>query len=125
MSGNTFEYTGTSNLEVMQEAVRYNSFLASLILNRTTGQTPQRMLDIGAGIGVFAERMRAAGFLASLLYKLIDKSGGINRNSLIFYDRFCFPLSRIGDMFFGKLFGKNVYVIAAKACVTQTINKAP
>jgi SAM-dependent methyltransferase len=63
------------------------------------------------------------GFWAALLYKLIDKSGSINRRNLIFYDRFCFPLSRIGDMFSGKLFGKNIVVIAGKAPVSQTINK--
>jgi 2-polyprenyl-3-methyl-5-hydroxy-6-metoxy-1,4-benzoquinol methylase len=56
----TFEYTGASNLEVMQEAVKYNSFLASLILNQTK-QFPLKMLDIGAGIGVIAEQMKKAG----------------------------------------------------------------
>ncbi|MDR1102300.1 MAG: class I SAM-dependent methyltransferase [Tannerella sp.] len=233
MSKPTFEYTGTSNLEVMQDAVKYNAFLASLILNRTK-HCPQKMLDIGAGIGVMAEQMRNAGhsvtcmepdvqqagiltakgfevytsleeipdetfdwvyafnvlehiaddgqalvewsaklkpgagnglliyvpafeilfssmdqqvghfrryrkkeltakirqaglvpagkaryadclgFLAAFIYKLADKSGNLNRNSLIFYDRYCFPLSKIGDLFFRKLFGKNVFIIAEK-----------
>ncbi|MDR1602627.1 MAG: class I SAM-dependent methyltransferase [Tannerella sp.] len=239
MSKTIFEYTGTSNLEVMQEAVRYNSFLVSLILNRT--QSPQKMLDIGAGIGVLAEKIRDAGhtvvcmepdvqqaailkakgfevytslddipdenfdwvyafnvlehiaddkqalkewckklrtinegggkilvyvpafkilfssmdrqvghfrryrkkeltgkirqtglvpagsahyadslgFLAALIYKLTNKSGCISRKNLIFYDRYCFPLSRIGDLLFGKLFGKNVWIIAEKACVSE------
>ncbi|MDR1593300.1 MAG: class I SAM-dependent methyltransferase [Prevotellaceae bacterium] len=234
-----FEYTGMSNLEVMQEAVKYNSFLASLILNRTTQSTPQKMLDVGAGIGVIAELMRNAGhsvscmepdeqqaniltakgfevytsledvpnetfdwvyafnvlehvaddeqalvewsaklksgdesrlliyvpafdilfssmdykvghfrryrkqelttkilnaelipavkaryadclgFMASLIYKLMDNNGDINRKSLIFYDRYCFPLSKIGDLFFRKLFGKNVFIIARKSSKTN------
>ena len=59
------------------------------------------------------------GFLATLLYKLTDKSGRINRKNLIFYDRYCFPLSRIGDLLFGKLFGKNVFIIAEKTCVSE------
>jgi SAM-dependent methyltransferase len=240
MNKTSFEYTGTSNLEVMQEAVKYNSFLVSLILNRT--KSPQRVLDIGAGIGALAEKIRDAGhtvvcmepdvqqaailkakgfevytsledvpdesfdwvyafnvlehiaddkqaleewtakliktssagsgkmliyvpafeilfssmdrqvghfrryrkkdltekvrqaglipvssaryvdslgFLAALLYKLTDKSGRIGRKNLIFYDRYCFPLSRIGDLLFGKLFGKNVFVIAERTCVSE------
>lgn len=239
MSKTPFEYTGTSNLEVMQEAVKYNSFLVSLILKHT--QSPQKMLDIGAGIGVLAEKIRDAGhtvvcmepdaqqaailkdkgfevhtslddipdesfdrvyafnvlehiaddrqalekwgmklrkinrgggrmliyvpafemlfssmdrqvahfrryrkkdltekvrqagltpvgsaryadslgFLAALLYRLTDKSGRIGRKNLIFYDRYCFPLSRIGDLLLGKLFGKNVFVIAERACVSE------
>jgi SAM-dependent methyltransferase len=230
-----FKYTGTSNLEIMQEAVKYNSFLASLVLNRTKQLPPQKMLDVGAGIGVIAEQMRKAGhsvtcmepdaqqanilakkgfevyisledvpneafdwvyafnvlehvaddkqaliewsakmklcaesrlliyvpafeilfssmdrqvghfrryqkreltakiryaglipvakiyyadclgFLASMIYKFVNKSGNIDRKSLIFYDRYCFPLSKIGDLFFRKLFGKNVFIIAGKS----------
>jgi SAM-dependent methyltransferase len=233
MNQTTFEYTGTSNLEVMQEAIKYNSFLVSLILNQVK-QPSQKMLDIGAGIGVIAEQLRKAGhsvtcmepdaqqanilavkgfevytsledipnetfdcvyafnvlehiaddeqalvewstklktcagnkllvyvpafdilfssmdqkvghfrryrkkeliakirhagliptsnvcyadclgFLATLIYKYVNKSGYINRKSLIFYDRYCFPLSKIGDLFFRKLFGKNVCIIAEK-----------
>jgi SAM-dependent methyltransferase len=236
----TFEYTGTSNLEVMQEAVKYNLFLASLVLNRTK-QVPRKMLDIGAGIGVIAEQMRKVGhsvtcmepdaqqakiliakgfevytsleeipdetfdwvyafnvlehieddeqalvewsaklktgaesrlliyvpafkilfssmdhqvghfrryrrkdltakvrqaglipvnkaryadclgFLVTLVYKFTDKSGSINRKSLIFYDRYCFPLSKIGDLFFRKLFGKNVFIVAEKSATDETL----
>jgi SAM-dependent methyltransferase len=234
MTHTSFEYTGTSHLEVMHEALKYNSFLVSLILNRT--QSPQKMLDIGAGLGTLAEKIREAGhtvvcmepdaqqaarlkakgfevhtslddlpdesfdwiyafnvlehiaddrqalkawsmklkkhnrggggmliyvpafeilfssmdrevghfrryrkkdltekirqaglspaanaryadslgFWAALLYKLINKSGRINRKNLLFYDRYCFPLSRIGDRLLDKLFGKNVFVIAEK-----------
>jgi hypothetical protein len=64
-----------------------------------------------------ADKVRYAdclGFFAALVYKLTNKSGGINRKSLIFYDRYCFPLSKIGNLFFGKLFGKTVFVIACK-----------
>jgi SAM-dependent methyltransferase len=233
MYKSTFEYTGTSTLEVMREAVKYNLFLTSLILTRTK-QSPLKMLDVGAGTGIIAEYMRQAGhsvtcmepdahqanilatkgfevytsldeipdetfdwvyafnvlehidddgqalaewstklktavesrlliyvpafeilfssmdrqvghfrryrkkeliakirraglipaykvryadclgFFAALVYKLANKSGVVNRKSLIFYDRYCFPLSKIGDLFFGKLFGKNVFVIACK-----------
>lgn len=49
------------------------------------------------------------GFLASLLYKYIDNGAGkINRFSLKLYDKI-FPVSLFLDLFFGNLFGKNVY----------------
>jgi SAM-dependent methyltransferase len=54
------------------------------------------------------------GFFAAWLYKLTDKSGDVKRGGLIFYDRYCFPLSRICDRIFGLLFGKNVFVVAKK-----------
>jgi cyclopropane fatty-acyl-phospholipid synthase-like methyltransferase len=233
MKETVFEYTGTSVLEVMQEAVKYSTFLASLILKQAK-QPPQKMLDIGAGIGVIAEYMREAGhtvvcmepderqanilkskgfevytsledvsdetfdcvyafnvlehiaddeqaliewatklktaagnklliyvpafdmlfsnmdrkvghfrryrkkqlitkirqsglipvndvqyidclgFFASLIYKLTNRNGDISRKSIIFYDRYCFPLSKIGDIIFRKLFGKNVFIVAEK-----------
>ena len=231
MTQTEFTYTGTSNLEVMQEAKRYNAWLVSLILKQAKS-SPLKMLDIGAGIGIFADAIKerghsvvcmepdarqaillqakgfevyrsfdmipnntfdmiyalnvlehipddrealtqwsaklkpdghiliyvpafralfssmdvkvghvrryrrreliekvmqaglqpvgkvryadSLGFFAAWLYKLTDKSGDIKRGGLIFYDRYCFPLSRTGDRIFGLLFGKNVFVVAKK-----------
>jgi 2-polyprenyl-3-methyl-5-hydroxy-6-metoxy-1,4-benzoquinol methylase len=65
MDSTTFRYSGTDNLEVMQEATNYNSFLVSLILRNVRydivagGIT--KILDIGAGIGHFAEIIRRNG----------------------------------------------------------------
>ena len=55
------EYTGTDNLEVMQKAENYNGFLVSLIMLQ---QPPiaGKMLDIGAGIGLFAEAILQKGY---------------------------------------------------------------
>lgn len=51
------------------------------------------------------------GFFATLLYKYIgSKDGDINKKSLIIYDRVIFPISRVLDKVFNKLFGKNVYI---------------
>jgi ubiquinone/menaquinone biosynthesis C-methylase UbiE len=231
MTETEFTYTGASNLEVMQEAKRYNTWLVSLILKQAKS-LPLKILDIGAGIGIFADAVKkeghsvvcmepdarqaillqakgfevykslelvpdktfdmiyalnvlehiaddrealvrwssklksggsiliyvpafrvlfssmdtkvghfrryrrkeltekvlqaglqpegkvryadCLGFFAAWLYKLTDKSGDIKRSGLIFYDRFCFPLSRTGDRIFGLLFGKNVFVVAKK-----------
>jgi SAM-dependent methyltransferase len=56
-----------------------------------------------------------AGFLASLLYKVVGNHlGNINRGVLVAYDRFVFPLSRIGDLFFRKFFGKNILLTAIR-----------
>lgn len=55
------------------------------------------------------------GFLATLLFKLIDSgSGEININTLKLYDRFLFPLSRLIDTVATKLAGKNLYLFAVK-----------
>lgn len=224
------EYTGTENLEVMAEAVKYNCFLISLIQNEA--RPGEKIVDFGAGIGTFAkevsnggfqvhciepdkrqlarvlesglsassdlnyiedgsidllytlnvlehieddiaalqicykkikpggriliyvpafqilyssmdrnvghfrrynraelskkvresgfeiiknEYVDCAGFLASLLFKILgNKSGTINRSALIFYDRYVFPLSRLGDKIFDRVFGKNVFIVALR-----------
>jgi SAM-dependent methyltransferase len=48
-------YTGTANLEAMEEAVRYNRFLLGLI------EPAGRVLDFGAGGGTFASQLAAQG----------------------------------------------------------------
>ncbi len=50
------DYTGTDNLEIMAEAVNYNQFLTELILEHA--QDDDLILDFGAGIGTFAERVK-------------------------------------------------------------------
>ncbi|MDX1735617.1 MAG: class I SAM-dependent methyltransferase [Halioglobus sp.] len=54
------EYTGTDNLEVMQEAVNYNRFLCELIARHAGSAS--RVLDFGAGIGTFSARVKEQGF---------------------------------------------------------------
>ncbi len=51
-------YTGIANLEVMEDAVRYNRFLLDLVLPLAPGK---RLLDFGAGTGTFARRLAAQG----------------------------------------------------------------
>lgn len=61
------------------------------------------------------EYVDCAGFLASLLFKAFGNSSGtINRGALIAYDRYVFPLSRLGDMAFNRAFGKNVFLVARR-----------
>jgi len=55
----------------------------------------------------------SVGFLVTLVYKLVgSRSGHLSRTSLILFDRFLFPLSRILDLMFGQWFGKNLWVVA-------------
>lgn len=62
------------------------------------------------------EYVDSAGFLASLLFKAFgNDSGVINRAALIAYDRYAFPLSRLADRIFNRVFGKNVLLIARRA----------
>ncbi|MDR2776020.1 MAG: class I SAM-dependent methyltransferase [Tannerella sp.] len=55
-----FHYSGTETLETMANAKRYNAFLEKLV----TGYIPcsGKILDIGAGIGTFAQKIRSKGF---------------------------------------------------------------
>jgi 2-polyprenyl-3-methyl-5-hydroxy-6-metoxy-1,4-benzoquinol methylase len=53
-------YTGTENLEIMAAAIKYNNFLMALILNQL--HPGIKILDIGAGIGTFANRLNKEGY---------------------------------------------------------------
>lgn len=57
------------------------------------------------------------GFFASLVYKLLGRGGGrLDKRSVVFYDRFLFPLSRWLDRWgASRWFGKNVYALASAA----------
>jgi len=69
-----------------------------------------------AGLRVIAARYAdSLGFLATLVYKAIGSdSGDIDRRSILIFDRFIFPLSRLCDVALGRVLGKNVYLIASK-----------
>lgn len=54
------QYSGTDNLEVMEEAVNYNAFVARLVTD--AARPGERLLDFGAGTGTFAQRVRDAGW---------------------------------------------------------------
>jgi len=55
------------------------------------------------------------GFIAALIFRFINNgSGGLNKRTLVFYDRVIFPISRLCDHLFHNLFGKNVWVLARK-----------
>lgn len=60
MSANAQGYQGTENLEIMEQARNYNSWLGRQLLGHAVpGAT---VLDFGAGSGTFARRMRDAGY---------------------------------------------------------------
>lgn len=50
------------------------------------------------------------GFFAALVFKWLDRkqTGSISPGSLVFFDRFLFPISRACEPIFGRLLGKNV-----------------
>lgn len=50
------DYTGVDNLEIMKLAENYNAYLETLVLDCCRGM--DRILDFGAGLGVFADRIR-------------------------------------------------------------------
>lgn len=54
-------YSGTENLEVMKCAFNYNRHLVNLITSFVTSKT-KVMLDYGAGMGIFAEKIEHEGY---------------------------------------------------------------
>ena len=56
-----------------------------------------------------------AGYFISLLYKWLGKDGRITKESVVFYDRVVFPVSRFFDVLTtGHVIGKNVIAEAVK-----------
>lgn len=53
-------YSGTDNLEVMEDAVNFNAHVARLVAG--VARPGDRVLDFGAGTGTFAQRLRDAGW---------------------------------------------------------------
>ena len=68
--------------------------------------------------GFSIEHIRYAdclGFVAALVFRLLNKSASrVTANAISFYDRWLFPSSRVLDKFFGRWFGKNVYVVCKR-----------
>ena len=55
------------------------------------------------------------GFIAALTFRLLRKeSTSLTVKSIAWYDKWIFPLSRMLDVLFHRLFGKNVFVICKK-----------
>jgi hypothetical protein len=45
---------------------------------------------------------------------LFRSSGRLNERTIVFYDRFLFPLSQVLDRLLGRLLGKNLLVLARR-----------
>ena len=80
--------------------------------NRTNLSEKVRM----AGFKVIqSEYVDCAGYIATLLFKVFGNDRGtINQRGLVAFDRYVFPLSRLGDRVFSGLFGKNVLLTAKR-----------
>ena len=84
-------------------------------IRRYTRATLAEKVSMAGFVVVKNEYVDSAGFFASLLFKALgNDSGAINRDALILYDRYIFPLSRMADFVCNKLFGKNVFLIARR-----------
>ncbi len=56
-----------------------------------------------------------AGYFISLIYKWLGKDGRITKESIVFYDRLIFPVSRLFDkLTVGQVIGKNVMAEAIR-----------
>lgn len=65
MTEDAFRYSGKDNLDAMRLATRYNAFLLAQI--ERYAPRDGRILDFGAGIGLFAGMLRDRGYRVSCL----------------------------------------------------------
>jgi len=80
----------------------------------TRAELCKKVCDAGFDV-IKSEYVDSAGFVASLLFKIFgNDDGSINKRALIVYDRYLFPLSRVCDTIFNRLFGKNVFLVARR-----------
>jgi SAM-dependent methyltransferase len=79
---------------------------------------PRELERLARSVGLTVWKTRYAdslGFFATLGFKLFsNKDGDLSGQAVNFYDRYIVPPSRLLDFMFGRLFGKNVYLIASK-----------
>lgn len=65
MTSPTFEYTGKHQLEALQEAKNYNLYLEKMLLAFLSSAS--HILDFGAGMGEFADRLKRRGLVIDCL----------------------------------------------------------
>lgn len=61
MSDDSWAYTGRDNLEIMASATNYNNFLVGEIMSVLGHAANPKVLDFGAGAGVYAGALRDSG----------------------------------------------------------------
>lgn len=73
-------------------------------------------LSRSAGLRVCETRyVDSLGFFAALGFKIFgSKNGHLSARAVSLYDRCVVPVTRLLDLLVGRLFGKNVYLIASK-----------
>jgi SAM-dependent methyltransferase len=64
-AASTEAYSGVDNLEIMEEALNYNAFLRDLVISRV--RPNDVIVDFGAGTGVLARPLAAAGYRVSCI----------------------------------------------------------
>ncbi len=74
------DYTGTDNLEMMEEAINYNSYLLSLILTRA--KKDETIIDFGSGVGTFARELAKGGYNVHCIEQDNRQTAGIIASGL-------------------------------------------
>ena len=95
-------YTGTDNLEVMAEAVKYNAFLVDLVVSCI--EPAAEVLDFGAGIGTFADQLRTRGWSVRCLEPDMDQAAHIESKGFTVYR----TAAETPDRFFDLIYSLNV-----------------
>jgi 2-polyprenyl-3-methyl-5-hydroxy-6-metoxy-1,4-benzoquinol methylase len=78
---NEFHYSGTETLEIMANAKKYNAFLEKLVV-KYIPDSGSKILDIGAGIGTFAQKISRKGYTVHCIEPDSEQSKQIEKTGL-------------------------------------------
>lgn len=82
---------------------------------RYTRKSLRKLLESTGFEVTSCEYVDSLGILPSLIYKVLpNASGEPTKSSVVFYDKFLFPMSRFLDLLFKKIAGKNILMIGVK-----------
>lgn len=90
-----FSYTGTKSLEILQEAKNYNQFLEDELVQFVKPE--KQVVDFGAGIGEFAQRVRGRGVDIVCVELDVELQAHLQKNKFITYSSIndIQPVSRV------------------------------
>jgi SAM-dependent methyltransferase len=107
---------GTILIYVPAFNVLYSSF--DKLLGHYRRYSKNLLVEVAIASDLRIEKVKyfdSMGFFVSLPYKWINNGEGkISKKTLVFYDKYLFPVRYLFDFFFFNTLGKNVYIVGKR-----------